>query len=334
MTAPARASQLALGRRDVAALLDLDTCISAVEQAFRLHGLAQAAAPGVVSVPVPGGGFHVKAGMLDLGARYFAAKTNANFPENPARHGLPTIQGLIVLCDAERGTPLAVMDSTEITVLRTAAATAVAARHLARPDASVAAIIGCGVQGVAQLRALARVRRLARASAYDVRPDAARSLADTLAPELGIPIAVASDITQATSAADLIVTCTPSREFLLGPDAVRLGAFVAGVGVDAEHKRELEPALFAGSTVVVDVLDQCAAFGDLHHALAAGAITREAVHAELGEVVAGRKPGRTHPDEIVVFDSTGMALQDVAAAVAVYQRARERGMGTPIDFAS
>lgn len=197
----------------------------------------------------------------------------------------------------------------------------------------VAAIIGCGVQGVAQLRALARVRRLARASAYDVRPDAARSLADTLAPELGIPIAVASDITQATSAADLIVICTPSREFLLGPDAVRPGAFVAGVGVDAKHKWELEPALFAGSTVAVDVLDQCAAFGDLHHALAAGAITREAVHAELGEVVAGRKPGRTHPDEIVVLDSTGMALLDVTAAVAVYQRARERGMGTPIDFA-
>jgi len=322
--------QLVLSRRDVAALLDLDTCIAAVERAFRLHGEGRAAAPAVASVPVPGGGFHVKAGALDLGARYFAAKTNANLPENPGRHGLPTIQGVIVLCDAERGTPLAVMDSMEITVLRTAAATAVAARYLARPDASVAAVVGCGAQGRAQLRALSRVRRLRRALVYDVRPEAARQTADTLGPELGIPVTVSPDIAGATGAADLIVTCTPSREFLLGPAAVRPGAFVAGVGVDAEHKRELEPALLAAGAVVVDVLDQCAAFGDLRHALAAGLMTRESVRAELGQVVAGRAPGRTGPDEIVIFDSTGMALQDVAAAAAVYERAVERNMGTRI----
>ena len=325
--------QLILGRRDVAALLDLDTCIAAVERAFRLHGEGRGAAPAVASVPVAGGGFHVKAGTLDLGVPYFAAKTNANLPGNAGRYGLPTIQGVIVLADAERGTPLAVMDSMEITVLRTAAATAVAARYLARPDASVAAIVGCGAQGVAQLRGLARVRRLSRALVYDVRPEAARRLADTLAPELGIPVTVAPGIAQAALAADLIVTCTPSREFLLGPDAVRPGAFVAGVGVDAEHKRELEPALLAAGAVVVDVLDQCAAFGDLHHALAAGLMTREAVRAELGQVVAGRKPGRTGPDEIVIFDSTGMALQDVAAAAAVYERAVEQGMGTPVNLA-
>jgi ornithine cyclodeaminase/alanine dehydrogenase-like protein (mu-crystallin family) len=239
---------------------------------------------------------------------------------------------VIVLCDAERGTPLAVMDSMEITVLRTAAATAVAARYLARPDASVAAVVGCGAQGRAQLRALSRVRRLRRVLVYDVRPEAARQMADTLTTELGIPVAVSPEVAHATCGADLVVTCTPSREFLLGPAAVRPGAFVAGVGVDAEHKRELEPALLAAGAVVVDVLDQCAAFGDLHHALAAGLMTRESVRAELGQVVAGRMPGRTGPDEIVIFDSTGMALQDVAAAAAVYQRAVARGMGTPVDL--
>ena len=326
--------QLILGRRDVAALLDLDACIAAVERAFRLHGEGRAAPPALASVPVPGGGFHVKAGVLDLGARYFAAKTNANLPENPARHGVPTIQGVIVLCDAERGTPLAVMDSMEITVLRTAAATAVAARHLARPDASVAAIVGCGAQGMAQLRALSRVRRLCRALVYDIRSGAARQMADSLGPELGIPVTVSPDIAHATLAADLVVTSTPSREFLLGPAAVRPGAFVAGVGVDAEHKRELEPTLLAAGAVVVDVLDQCAAFGDLHHALAAGLMTRESVRAELGRVVAGRTPGRTGPDEIVIFDSTGLALLDVAAAVVVYQRAWERGIGIRVDLAS
>jgi ornithine cyclodeaminase/alanine dehydrogenase-like protein (mu-crystallin family) len=323
--------QLVLTRRDVAALLDLDTCIAAVEAAFREYGEGRAAAPAVLSVPIEGGGFHVKAGVLDLdGRRWFAAKTNANLPDNPARHGLPTIQGVIVLADAERGVPLAMMDSMEITVLRTAAATAVAAKFLARPDAAVAALIGCGAQGVAQLRAVSRVRRLARAVVYDVRPAAAHALAEALAPELGIPITVAPGIPDATRAADLVITCTPSREFLLGPESVRPGAFVAGVGVDAEHKRELAPALLAAGTVVVDLLDQCAAFGDLHHGLAAGVVTREAVQGELGEVVAGRKPGRTRRDELLIFDSTGMALQDVAAAAAVYERAIERGAGTVV----
>src|SRR5258708_38131302 len=143
---------LLLTRSDVADLLDLDACIAAVEAAFRAPG-ATRPPTGVLGMPVRGGGFHTKAGVPEVGGRpYFAAKTNANFPDNPTPHRLPTIQGVIVLADAERGTPLAVMDSMEITSLRTGAATAVAARYLARADARSAAIIGCGVQGPVQLR--------------------------------------------------------------------------------------------------------------------------------------------------------------------------------------
>jgi alanine dehydrogenase len=327
-----RGGTLVLTRREVAEILDLGTCIAAVEQAFRLHGQGRAPAPAIMGVHVPNGGFHTKGGLLELNRPYFAAKTNANFMHNRARFGLPTIQGTIVLHDAENGYPLAVMDSIEISILRTGAATAVAAKYLARPAAAVVCVAGCGEQGRVQLRAAATVLPLTRAFVWDIDPSRAERMAADLAPELGFEISVVDDYVSAARDADVCVTCTPSEEYLLPREAVKPGTFVAGVGVDNPQKRELHPALLAASTVVVDVLEQCAAIGDLHHALEAGAMTREQVHAELGAVVAGTAPGRTSEDEITVFDSTGMALQDVAAAAVVYERARDDGAGRLIDF--
>ena len=306
-------------------------CIEAVERAFRLHGSGEAPAPAVASVHVPEGAFHVKAGVLPVGNRaYFVAKTNANFPRNPSRYGLPTIQGTLVVCDTERGTPLALMDSIEITALRTAAATAVAAKHLSRNDATRLAIIGCGLQGESHLRALSLVRQVASVALYDLNPDAARSLAGQAERDFDWKATVAASPAEAAAGADIVVTCTTSSEFLLGADDVAAGALVAGVGVDSERKRELHPELLRRSKVVVDVLAQCAAFGDLHHAIEAGIMTSGDTHAELGAVVAGSRPGRESSDEVIVFDSTGMALQDVAAAAVVYERARARQCGMAV----
>ena len=315
---------LFLDSGDVRALLSIEECIAAVEQAFRLHGEGKTPKPGVLGVHAPHGAFHIKAGILDLGRPYFAAKTNANFPGNVERYGLPTIQGVIALFDAERGTPLAILDSREITSLRTGAATAVAAKYLARDDASVATICGCGVQGRTQLAAVAAVRSLNRVYAIDRDPQQARRFAREMSNELRIDVIAASDLGAASRESDICVTCTPSRKAILGAGDVSAGAFVAGVGADNEDKQELDPALLARAAVIVDILDQAAVAGDLHHAIAAGVMTRNDVRAELGEVVAGRKPGRMHNDEIIVFDSTGTALQDVAAAVAVYEKARKR----------
>ena len=169
-------STLVLTRRDVQELLGMDDCIAAVEAAFRLHAEGRSLSPGVLGVRAPEGGFHIKAAGLKLGRLYFAAKTNANFSGNPRRHGLPAIQGVIVLCDADNGCPLAVMDSMEVTARRTAAATAVAAKWLARPDASTVTVCGCGSQGREQLRALARVLPLRRAYAFDLDEAKAQAL--------------------------------------------------------------------------------------------------------------------------------------------------------------
>ena len=319
-----------LTRGDVLELLTLRDCIVAVENAFRLHAEGRTLGPGVLAVPAEGGGFHVKAAGLVGERSYFAAKTNANFPDNARRYGLPTIQGTVVLADARTGELLAVMDSGSVTALRTGAATAVAAKFLARPDARSATIVGCGVQGEIQLGAIAAVLPLQRAWVLDTDHARAEGLAARAQANLGIRVEAGKDLRSALRGSDVCVTCTPSRRPFVSRDDVAAGTFIAAVGADHRGKQELEPTLVASSTLVVDVLEQCAEIGELQHVLAAGLMTREQVHAELADVVTGRRPGRTQDDEITIFDSSGTALQDVAAAVVVYEHARATGRGTDV----
>jgi ornithine cyclodeaminase/alanine dehydrogenase-like protein (mu-crystallin family) len=323
---------LVLTREDVARLLPIEACIEAVERAFERHARGGSIAPGVLGTHVEGGGFHVKtAGLTDglAGHPVFAAKVNANFPANPDRRGLPTIQGVIALFDAADGRVLALLDSIELTSLRTAAATAVAARYLA-PQGGTVAVCGCGEQSRYQLRAVACVRPVRRVRAFDLDAARAARFAAEMAAELGVEAEVVREPADAAARTDIWITCTTARRWFLGRAHVAPGALVAAVGADNPEKQELEPELLARSAVVADVLDQCAAIGDLHHAIAAGLMGREQVRAELADVVSGRKPGRLSPEEIIVFDSTGTALQDVAAAALVYQRARSTGAGLTV----
>jgi alanine dehydrogenase len=319
-----------LSRRDVLDLLTLHDCIDAVEGAFRLHAEGRTLGPGVLGVPATGGGFHIKAAGLVGERSYFAAKTNANFPENPRRFGLPTIQGTIVLADASTGVPLAIIESGSVTALRTGAATAVAAKYLARRDARTASIVGCGVQGELQLAAIAAVLPLERAWVLDNDYECAESMAVRASASLGLRVEAATDLRAALRQSDVCVTCTPARRAFVTTADVPPGMFIAAVGADSQGKQELEPALVASATLVVDVLNQCAEIGELQHVLAAGLMTRAQVHAELADVVVGRRPGRTRDDEITIFDSSGTALQDVAAAIAVYEKARATGRGTEV----
>lgn len=323
---------LLLSRDDVERLLSPEACIAAVEDAFRRIGLGQVPLPGVLGMHSGEGGFHVKASFLTVDRPYFAAKLNANFPQNAARHGLPTIRGAVILADAGNGAPLAIMDSISITALRTAAATAVAVKYLAREECGKALICGCGGQAAAQLRALLRVRRPQQVLAYDRDAGKAEAFALSLGKELAIPVMPASNLAEAVGQCEIVVTCTTARSFFVTRDMVRPGTFIAAVGADNENKQEIDPHLMAQATVVTDLTEQASSIGDLHHAIAAGMMTRDKIHAELGEVVSGRKRGRTSADEIIVFDSTGTGLQDVAAAIAVYRHALNAGAGTRFTF--
>jgi alanine dehydrogenase len=325
---------LLVSRSAVEHLLTPEACIAAVEDAFRQHALGKAPSPAILAMHVDDGSFHVKAGLLTLDRAYFAAKLNANFPQNHARSDLPTIQGVVALCDASNGLPLAIMDSMALTALRTAAATAVAAKYLARRACQTVLICGCGGQARAQLTALMRVRAPASIRAYDQDADRARSFAASFGREGGIQTTPVTELADALAGSDIVVTCTTSKRYFIERQMVRPGTFIAAVGADNENKQEIDPALLAASTLVADLIEQCAAIGDLHHAIEANIMSRADVHAELGEVIAGLKPGRTSEGEITVFDSSGTALQDVAAAAAVYQRAIQQNESRFFSFAA
>ena len=324
---------LLLSRSEVADLLSIDEYIAAVEQAFKLYGEGKTQPPGILGVHAHDGGFHIKAGVLELDSSFFAAKINANFPQNAHRFGLPLIQGAVFLADAQNGYPLAIMDSMEITIQRTGAATAVAAKYLARPDSKSILICGCGNQGRVSVQALSKIFSLEQVFAYDIDGSRAQQFANELSIELRIAMEPTDDLAEAMKRSDICVTCTPSTRFFLKQEYVQPGTFVAAVGADSETKQELEAALLAKNKTVVDILDQCASIGELHHAIALDLMTKQHVHAELGEVIAGIKPGRTSPDEIIIFDSTGMALQDVITAATVYRRAIDKGLGRIVDLA-
>ena len=325
---------LLLQRSDVAELLSLEDCIDAVEKIFRLQGEGKVPVPGILGVRAKNGGLHVKAGLLPGEKGYVVAKLNTNFPDNGARFGLPTIQGVVVLYDAENGCPLAVLDSIDITIKRTAAASAVAAKYLARKNSSVGIVCGCGQQGRAQLRAIHSVLPLEKVYAFDLNERAAQDLARELASELRLEIEPVCDPWRAIKKSDICVTCTTACEFFVRKEDVSPGTFIAAVGADDEHKQEIDPVLMASAKVVADSLEQCCAIGDTHHAIARRLMRKEDIYAELGEIVAGKKPGRTTDDEIIIFDSTGVAIEDAVTAAAVYEKARAAGIGGHFQFAA
>jgi alanine dehydrogenase len=324
---------LILKRKEIASLLTLRDYLTAVEDAFRMHAQGRTLAPGLLHVDAREGEFHIKAGGLELDKTYFGLKVNGSFFKNRERYGLPAIQGAVILFDGEMGAPLAIMDSIEITIQRTGAAAAVAAKYLAREDAHVATVCGCGNQGRIQLKALCLVRPITQAFGYDADPAFAKKYAEDMTRELGIPVTAVTDLRTAARQSDVVITCTPSKKPYLMKDYIAAGTFVAAVGADSPDKQEVESTLLVGNKLVVDILEQCANVGELHHALDAGLMTREGVYSELGPVIAGKVPGRTNRDEITIFDATGTALQDVAAAVQVYKKALAAGIGIRVNLA-
>ncbi len=322
---------LLLSRRDICDLISLGDYIRVVEEAFRMYSEGRSLKPEMMHVNSVVGEFHVKGGGLELQERLFGLKINGDFPLNSDRFGIPSIQGMIVLFSGENGYPLAIMDSREITLQRTGAATAVAAKYLANPNSDTVTICGCGAQGRIQLRALAEVLPIRRAFAFSRDQSRARAFAAEMGSELGIDVKPAEDLRQPVQASNVCVTCTRSTRYFLLKEYVTAGTFIAAVGADSPAKQELDPELLMSNKVVVDIRAQCAKVGELRHALTRG-FSESNVHAELGEIVSGKKPGRTSEEEIIIFDSTGTALQDVAAAAAVYEKAKHLGRGQTLDF--
>jgi ornithine cyclodeaminase/alanine dehydrogenase-like protein (mu-crystallin family) len=298
--------------------------IDAVERALVALARGSVLAPQAIGERVPQGTFHVKtcAGAVGVLGTLFVAKVNANFPGNPSRHGLPTIQGAILAFDTRDGTLLAVIDSGSVTSLRTAATTAVAIRHLARKDARIATVVGCGAQGKAHLEMLGHVLPLQSVFLHDVDLARARELADW-ARQAGLPfeVAVAADFPAATGRSDVVVTCTGSDTPFLEACHVEAGTMVAAVGADNESKAEIGISLLEAARIVTDRTAQCLSSGDLRRLAGDSAGAGEREWLELGQVIANGSC-RVREDEVVVFDSTGLAVQDLAIVAELLGRDR------------
>jgi alanine dehydrogenase len=239
----------------------------------------------------------------------------------------------VLLFSATDGRLLALMDSMALTARRTAAATAVAAKFLARAQSATVLVCGCGAQALDQLGALLCVRSPERILAFDLDGAKAGRFAASAQAALGISVAPVKDLKAAMLGSDIVITCTTARKFFVTPDMVRPGTFIAAVGADHEDKQEIAPELMARAKVVTDSTEQARRMGDLHHAIAAGVMRAADVHAELGEIVAGLKSARESEEELTVFDSTGTGLQDVAAAIAVVRAALTECRGSRYAFA-
>jgi alanine dehydrogenase len=308
---------------DVRRLVSRSDYLGAIEQAFRLSAEGDALAPPPLHIPAQNGGLHAKGALLRGNRDYVAVKVNSNFPGNSALGELPTIQGALLLFDAANGALLAIMDSIEITVMRTAAASALAGRLLARQDAHTITICGCGAQAAAQVAALADVRQFRRGFAWDLDEVRAQALASAISERLHVPFEVPRSLAEAARVSDVIVTCTTACEPFLDETLAPPGVFIAAVGADAPAKNEIAPTLMASASVFADVTEQVLDMGDFRHAVAAGLATADHLRGELADLVSGRVPGRTSEEEIVIFDSTGTAIEDVASAAIVYERALE-----------
>ena len=304
----------------IRAAVDDEAALASAERAFAAlaRGTARVPPPLGLDLPDPPGEVHVKGAALE-GSPVFAFKVATGFYGNADR-GLPTGAGLVLVFDSATGFPVALLaDNGWLTDLRTAAAGALAIRHLAPDRPLVTAVVGAGVQGRLQLRLMRRVRSLEEVRVWS-RSSSSRDVYAAEMPEvLGVPVRAAGSVAEALSGADLVVTATPSREPLVLPGMLAPGATVVALGSDGPEKGELAPEVVAGADkVCTDVTDQCAGLGELHHAVDAGLMTVDDVWSELGPVVVGDLPGR-QGDETIVCDLTGVGAQDAAIAEAAWR---------------
>jgi ornithine cyclodeaminase len=300
-----------------------EAAVEVMRQAFRADGEGRTHVPAVINLHVPDarGEFHIKTAHID-GVPHIAVKVASGFYDNP-RKGLPSGSGLMAVFDASTGLPVALLlDNGYLTDVRTGAAGGVAADHLARHDIRTVGVIGSGVQARHQVRCLRTVRSFDRVLAWSPHADRLAAYCREMQAE-GLDARPAAGAEAVCAEADLLITATPAREPLVRASWLREGLHVTAVGSDSPGKQELDAeCLDRADLVVVDRYAQCSAFGELHHALAAALLTRHDVHGELGQIVAGRKPGRTSDRQITIADLTGVGFQDTAIASYAYLACR------------
>jgi len=311
--------------------------IPAVEEAFAAddRGDVQMPAKSYIELDRYNGDFRSMPAYLDVERSATEASWDAAavkwvnvHPDNPENHDLPTVMGTMIYSDPETAFPLSIMDGTELTLQRTGAAAAVATNHLAIEGATSLGIVGAGVQSYSQLEAIAEVRPIETVVVSDVDDARVRAFVEAFEDRFD----VRGGSIEEAAGCDVLSTVTPVREPIVPRDALGEHTHVNAIGADAEGKQELETATLLDAKVVIDDYEQCTHSGEINVPWTNGAFGDDDLYGELGAIVSGRLEGRTAADGVTLFDSTGLAIQDVAAAHVVYEQARADGEGTEFDL--
>jgi alanine dehydrogenase len=323
---------LVLTGSQVMQVLDMDLALAAGQEAFQAYGDGRVNMPPKAYLTLAQGDFRAMYGEIFLSDAHICGLKWVNVhPGNPAK-GLLTVMAKIILNDPDTGLEFADLDGTHITDFRTGAAGGVAAKYLARPDAARLGVIGAGAQARTQVAAIVKVRPIKEIVIFDRHLTCSRPLAEQLAATFGVRARPTENPAEAVTGMDILVTTTPSRTPVVQREWVSPGTHINAIGADAAGKQELDARILTGAKVVVDDWAQASHSGEINVPLARGELTPGQVYGSLGEIVAGNKPGRETAEEITVFDSTGLIIQDLALGLAVYQRAKERGLGDEKDF--
>lgn len=320
---------LLLNKEQVRQLISLPEVIEAVENAFMSFSDNKTIQPPYVGIhlPAPRGEIDFKTGYCAPDDMISLKASSGGFTQNQSELGLPPNMGTIVLFDGKSGALLCVMDGSLLTGLRTGASGAVSVKHLARKDARTVTCIGTGIQARMQIRSIAQVMTIKEIYAWSRRAEQLAQFKTDIEQELGITVVLADSKQAAVEHADILVTTTRGTGDLVAADWVRPGTHIVAIGTDQQGKQELDPAVFRGAKVVTDSTVQCLEKGETFHPTSLNIIAESDIHAEIGDILLGRKSGRENDSEITIFDSTGMAIQDNTAATRIYRNAIEKGIG-------
>ena len=322
-----------LSMDDVRSSLSMAEVIAAVEEGYLAFEGGKVQQPDIVSLEMP-----EHNGETDIKSCYNAlnesvsVKIASGFYDNGKSNDLPTMIGTILLLDGRTGVTRCIMDGSLITGIRTGAAGAISSRLLARKDSKTVAVLGGGGQARMQVYGLCEVMDIENIKVYSQYPQELSSYQADVERETGKKVIICDSAAKAMEGADIAISTTPSKEFLVDSSLVRPGMHIVAVGAVMAGKNEWDPQIFKGAKVVNDSVSQCVSRGETRNALVAGVITEKDIYGEIGEILAGKKAGRESEEEITIFDTTGMGIQDNVTAVKVYEIAKEKNLGSWFEF--
>lgn len=325
---------LLLNRDQVGRLICMKEVIETVEEAYKAFNSGQVIQPpyNCIHLPPPRGEIDFKLGYCESNEMISMKASSGGFPNNPTEHGVPSGMGTILLFDARSCALVCVMDGSLLTGLRTGAAGAVSVKVLARKNARKVTSIGTGHQARMQIRAIQEVMKIEEIHAWDHHPETLARYKADIEREFGIPVVMAPTKQEAVEQADILITTTRGKGSVVEAAWVQPGTHIVAIGTDTQGKQEFEPEIFRNAKIVNDSVAQCIEKGETWHPLHHHIITEADIHGELGEILLGKKPGRESDEEITIFDSTGMAIQDNTTSAKIYRNAIENNTGTFFEF--